>query len=197
MSSRAFVLLVCAALPALCLAAPAPFPRTERRSTSFVPPQSLADLVAIAEKRGDVRRGAAFLKPKYAELEDLEKVYKPRRRGGIGVGPAAPQDGIEQKLWQLQRRELTVVQLQDQRADLNRIAHYVLAITEVARLFAPDTPRRDGKGFREWNAFVDESQQGARELLRANAIGDVKAVRAASTKLVEGCFKCHDVFRDS
>src|SRR5262245_22776029 len=107
MSSRAFVLAVSVALPALCFAAPAPFPRAERGPIKFVPPQNLDDLARIAEQRGDFRRGAVFVKPKYAELEDLEKAYKPRRRGGIGVGPLGNQDGIELRLVNLQRRELT------------------------------------------------------------------------------------------
>jgi hypothetical protein len=196
-SPRAFVLAVCVALPALCFAAPAPFPRTERGPMKFVPPQNLADLALIAEKGGDVKRGAAYLRPKYAELDDLAKAFKPRRRGGIGIGPPANNDGLELKLYVLRRTELNAAQLQEQKADVNRLAHYTIAIIEVVRLFAPDVPRRDGKGAREWNAFADEVRLGARDLLRANATGDAKGVRAAAIKLAEGCFNCHDVFRDS
>jgi hypothetical protein len=196
-SPRAFLLLACAAMPALCFAAPAPSPRTERRHLTFVPPENLEDLIKIAEKGGDVRRGAAFLKPKYAELDDLAKAYRQRRRGGIGVGPPASNDGVATKLWQIRDRDLTAAQLRDQKADVARVAHSASAITEVARLFAPNVPHRNGKGAWEWHAFVDEVQQGARDLVRANRAGDARGVRAAASKVVEGCIICHDAFRDN
>src|SRR5262245_29478 len=105
MWSRPLV-LVLAALPALCFAAPAPLPRPDR-APKFVPPGTIDDLAAIAAKGGDVARGAAMLRGKYADLFDLEKAYRARRHGGAGVGPPARNDGIEMKLIVLQRKALT------------------------------------------------------------------------------------------
>jgi hypothetical protein len=194
MYCRALV-LVLAALPAVCLAVPAPLPRAERRA-AFEPPNTLDDLARIAARGGDVRRGAAFLKPRYAELDDLEQAYKPRRRGGVGVGPPGNTDGIEQKLFLLLRRPLTAVQVADQRADLLRVAHYSIAITEVARLFAPEKPRPNNRGAREWNAYADEVIRGARDLVAAARNGDPKGVQAAAVRTHGGCNECHAEFRD-
>jgi hypothetical protein len=150
------LLLVLIALPAVCLAAPAPLPRVER-GERFVSPDTLDDLVTIAQKRGDVRRGAAILEPTYAELEDLDRAYKPRRLGGAGVGPSAHNDGIEAELFRLHYRLVKADQWLTKKADLLRVAHHVIAITEVSRLFAPDKPNSNGKGTKEWNAFADET----------------------------------------
>jgi hypothetical protein len=194
MSPR-LVLLALAALPAAVLAAPAPLPRPERRQ-AFVPPNSLDDLVRIARKGGDVRRGARFLRPKYEELDDLEKAYKPRRRGGVGVGPPSNADGIEYRLIVLQRRAQKRADPVAQRADVLRVAYHVIAITEVARLFAPDRPNHQGKGAKEWGDFADETIRGARDLAAAADAGDAETVRAAARRTFEGCVHCHEVFRE-
>src|SRR5262249_35754003 len=141
-------------------------------------------------------RGALFLKPKYEELEDLEKAYKPRRRGGVGIGPATNTDGIEMRLFQLQRRQLNANELADQKADLQRAAHYAIAIREVTRLFAPEKPKANRRGAKEWNAFADGVIRGAKDLSAAARDGDLRGVQAAARRMIDGCVSCHEEFRD-
>src|SRR5262245_24036561 len=133
------ILAIAFASAGLCLAAPAPLPRDERRTVPFVPPSNLDDLATLSEVGGDVRRGAAVLKPKFEEFYKVEeKAYFPRRQGGVGVGPKANFDGINRKIQCLAVLHLTAEQLKAEQPALTRMAHHVLAATAVARLYGPE-----------------------------------------------------------
>jgi hypothetical protein len=193
--STRLVLLALAVLPAATLAAPAPLPRPERRYT-YVPPDDLADLVHIAERRGDVRRGAQHLRAKFADVEAVERAYKPPLRGGLGLGPPSDSVGIGQELLRLRLRLVPGGEFRAKMATVRRLAYSVVAITELARLFPPDTPNRRGKGAREWDVFADETVRAALDLARAADGDDARDVQAAARKVNSACYNCHDEFRE-
>jgi len=163
----------------------------------FKPPRTLNDLAKLVAARGDVKRGAAVLKKQYPDLYEVEKAYKPRRRGGIGVGPAAVTDGIEMKIINLNRQVLTAAALKQDKDDLTAMAHLIVAINEVTRTFAPEDPLPGkGKKRKDWHRHADEVKKGAEGLLKAIKANDPAAVKRAAAAINNGCYNCHSDFRE-
>src|SRR5687767_1091137 len=90
-----WTLLLLASLAA-CRAAPIPFPRPAAPPSS--PREEVADLASGLATGRDISRKVAALRAKYEDLGDLAVVFKPRWKGGIGIGPKGKGDGIEFKL---------------------------------------------------------------------------------------------------
>jgi Cytochrome C' len=163
---------------------------------AYKPPKTFEDLARLTENPKHLSRGAALLRKKHDELEDVTKAYKPRRRGGIGIGQPALHDGIEMKMRNLSKKTLTAAELKTDKHDLVRLANLTVAINEVVRLFPPVKPA-GGKGVKEWLQYVDDVKKGAEELRKAARAGDAAAVRRAATRINDGCISCHELFRDS
>jgi hypothetical protein len=126
----------------------------------------------------------------------MAKVYKPTRLGGIGYDPAmgGPADGIEGRMTDLGKKELTEAQVRAEKDLLLRAAYYNLAITEITKAYAPAKPV-EGKGAKEWGRHNGEVASGARDVIAAVNAKDPKALKRAMGKIAAGCGGCHADFR--
>jgi hypothetical protein len=129
-----------------------------------------------------------------SELEDLHALFKLRQRGGFGYD-GQPRSGIEIRLMNLARRPLTPAQLTAESDLLLRLVERTEAITEATDLFIPEKKQgqKDPKDWKHWNRHC---LTACRELRNAIETRDLRGVRAAATKLTNGCNECHSVFRD-
>jgi cytochrome c556 len=143
------------------------------------------------------------LKKAVKDTTDLKHVmwaaYKPREKGGLGVGDKAgaiKPDGIEIKLINMGKKPLTAAQLEKEGPAIIQMAKVAQGMVEVVELNTPgqDLPK---KPIADWKKFNKEQKDGAQDLIDAVNKNNPKAVQAAATKLYGSCTSCHGVFRPS
>jgi cytochrome c556 len=157
--------------------------------------QKLID--AVAGKQMDVPGLAKVLNDKTDLKHVMWAAFKPRSKGGLGVGAKAgtvKPDGIEYKLNDMTKGPLPAARLEKESADLIRMAQTAQAIAEIAEM---NTPKKDEgkKKVVDWKKFTKEQKDGAQEVIDAVNANNPKAVQAAATKLYGSCTSCHGQFR--
>jgi soluble cytochrome b562 len=160
-------------------------------------PTSLLDLAKLSEEGHDVAKPAEALSQKVKELKTVMASYKSRARKGIGTGPASPDDGIETKIIALGKQAPSASSLkkEKEKAELVKIGHVNLAVSEMARHYKPKK-MREGKGRKDWLQYCDDLKQGADDLLKAVKAGEAKAVQRGAAAMQSACNRCHEDFRD-
>ena len=160
---------------------------------------AIKDVVALAKdaEEGKVDEAKAkAIKKKFEDLNTVMHIYKPREKGGLGVGPKAKGDGIEIKLNNLGKRALSAMQATKEKDDLIMVGKVNVAMAEVTKLYAPTKPK-GGKGAKEWNGFSDEMKKASLELIAAAKKGEPDAIKKAANNLNNSCNSCHSDFRDN
>jgi hypothetical protein len=154
---------------------------------------ALLKLMDTMHKGGNIKADLEAIKKQFPdELKPLMNIFKPRGKGGLGVGPPGKADGIEMKIINLSsKRALSKADLSKQQNDLLKIADVSKAIAEVADMYPPK------KDVDKWKKFDDDMRKGASELIAAVKSGDPKAVKTAATNLNASCTDCHAGFRDN
>jgi hypothetical protein len=153
---------------------------------------------ALFELRGlpaDTRRVALR---DLMELDEVESLMKPRRRGGLGFGPPAPNtnsDGIERKLFSLARKAPAQAELDAEAVELARAAIVAGAMADLLDAYAPDK-KVGNKDPQDWKAQTDEMRAASAALESAAKARNPNRVRAAAVRLTTSCNACHEVFRD-
>jgi hypothetical protein len=155
--------------------------------------KAIQAIAADLEAGKDVANKAKEFKKKYEDLDEVMHAYKPKARGGIGVGPMG--DGIEIKFNGLAKRALAPGALAKEKDDLIKAAWVNMAMAKITMEYAPAKPR-GGKGAKEWNGLTKEMEKGTMELIDALKKGDSAAVKKAATNINSACNNCHSDFRD-
>jgi cytochrome c556 len=153
----------------------------------------------IGGKDADVQKEAADVAAKH-EIEFVMNQFKPREKGGVGVG-AKPgvilPDAIELKLIAMgnPKKMISKADLASQKADLQKMAETSLAIAEITPHY---TPKKDepGKAIKDWLKFSEDMKKQSKDLIGAVKGGDPKMVQKASLTLNSSCNACHTMFRD-
>jgi hypothetical protein len=148
----------------------------------------LAD--SIKSGRGDARAQAAAIKKKFDELEPIMWIYKPRNKGGLGMGKDGA--GIELELGRLSgpKAKLTPQKIKELEPDLIKAAEISKAIAEVSDLY---TPKKDTA---KWKDYNKDMRKAADELIEAVKSGNAMQVKKAITNLNASCTSCHSDFRE-
>jgi hypothetical protein len=153
----------------------------------------------IGGKDADVQKAAAEIAAKH-DIESVMNQFKPREKGGLGVGAKAGAilpDAIELKLIALgnPKKMIPKADLNSQKADLQKMAETSLAIAEITPHYAPkkDEP---GKAIKDWLKFSEDMKKQSKDLVGAVKSGDPKMVQKASLTLNSSCNACHTMFRD-
>jgi hypothetical protein len=140
-----------------------------------------------------MKKGAAELVAKKVSLKAAMIVLRLRTNGGVGVGDeegTVKPDGIEAKIVNLQKRELTAAAVKKEGPALEKAAKITLALSYVADAYTP--PKKIGdRDPKDWTAFVKEMRASAEELATAAKKADPKAIKAAATRLTTSCGSCH------
>jgi cytochrome c556 len=151
------------------------------------------DILNLVEGKGT----AAAIAGK-ADLGDLMQAFKPRSKGGLGIGPTADAikpDGIEQKFIDLgkSKRGLSKADLAKQADALAKAADATRAISDVTLLYADKEGKKNPS---KWKQYVGEMNKAAEDLSKAARKSDSDGIKKAVNKLNDSCINCHSDFRD-
>jgi len=154
---------------------------------------------AIEDGKGNkaIQAKAKAINVKGTDLADLMRVYKIRRKAGLGFGAKPADDsGIEMKIMELPRnaRGPAEAALKRDSEDLVKMAHVTLAMAEIARPYF--NKPANGKGKKDWNKWLDDQEQASKDLIAAVKARNGRAVAAAAKKLQTSCTECHAAFRN-
>jgi hypothetical protein len=147
-----------------------------------------AEAKAIADKARKAAAGGD------EGLKFVMRAYKPRAKGGIGVG--AKGESIELKIIALSKRALKDADVAKQSKDLDKIVDVSKAISEITYEFTPKT-KKAGKDPKDWTKFTDEMKKGSDELAQAIKSGKGAAIKTTANNLNASCTNCHGTFRDA
>jgi len=170
-------------LALLAFAAHTAFAQDEQKTTL-----QIAAMIEKGEKGAADK--AAALRKAGADLEDIMKAFKPRAKGGIGVGKASPVDGIELKLQGLATKGLAKMALEKEKADLIKAAYVTLAIGEIGHYYAPEK-----KGAAAWKKYNEEMKVATRDFIKAVNAVDKDKVKKTAADIVSACNACHSDFK--
>jgi hypothetical protein len=131
-----------------------------------------------------------------ADLGDVMQAFKPRSKGGIGIGPkpdSITPDSIELKFNNLGKKALAPAALAKEAKDIAKAADVTKAIGGVTLLYAE---KEGKKSPTKWKQFAEDMQKAAGELSAAAKKGDAAEIKKAAMKLNASCNDCHADFRD-
>lgn len=162
---------------------------------------ALAPLDVLAKKAkdasfaDDAKKAAGSL-----ELDPVMHAFKPRARGGFGVGDKAGlvpanQDGIEAYLPALSKKGLAAADAGKLGEPIVVMANRVLAIAEVSDHLWPES-KESAKSKKKWLELNQLMKDGAKELAEAVTSKNYAGVKKAAGKLNTSCSECHSAFRD-
>jgi len=134
------------------------------------------------------------IKKKYDELAPIMYAYKPRAKGGVGVGPMGKADGIEAKIIALGKKAPTKAQLEKEAEELVKVANINAAIAEITMLYTPKASA--GKDPKDWKEYTELMAKSSAELAKAAKAGNPADVQKAANNLNNACNDCHSKFRD-
>jgi Cytochrome C' len=156
------------------------------------------DVIKLVDTKGDVSKEAEALAKKH-EIDKVMHGFKPRLRGGIGIGAvpgAVMPDSIELKIIDLGKQKVPAIkkELAMKSADLQKMAEITRAIAEINEFYAP-TPagKKNPKLYKKFN---DDMKKTSKDLIEAIKMADAEKVKAAATSLTKSCNECHSEFRN-
>jgi hypothetical protein len=144
----------------------------------------------MVKGKGNTKAEAEAIRKKFDDLKPIMYIFKPRAKGGIGVGPKGPRDGIEFRFQDLGKKSSAAAQIAKQKEDLIRAAQITKAVGDVADLYVPK------KDAAKWKKYNQEMKKGADELIEALEKGDPAKIKAAANNVNSSCNQCHADFRD-
>lgn len=134
------------------------------------------------------------------ELDPVMHSFKPRARGGFGLGGKAGlvpanQDGIEAFLPTLSKKGLAPADAGKLGDPILEMANRVLAIAEVSDHLWPES-KESAKSKKKWLELNQMMKDGAKDLAEAVNSKNYAGVKKAAAKLNTSCSECHSSFRD-
>jgi cytochrome c556 len=152
-----------------------------------------ADILKLIDGTGSPEEIA-----KKADLGELMQAFKPRSKGGLGIGPTADTikpDGIEQKFIDLgkSKKGLSKSDLAKQGDALVRAAEVTKAISDVTLLYADKEGKKNPT---KWKQFAGDMKKAAGDLSAAAKKSDSDGIKKAVNKINASCNDCHSDFRD-
>jgi hypothetical protein len=162
--------------------------------------KKLIDLVEKDKGKKDIAKAAGDL-DKTFDPPDLKHImwaaYKPREKGGLGVGDkpgAIRPDGIEAKLINMAKKEMSEEQLKKEGPALIKMAETAKAMAEIAELHTPKkaAPKQP---IEDWTKANKAQKAAANDLIDAVKANKPDKVLDATKNLYGSCTNCHSVFR--
>lgn len=150
---------------------------------------------SINGNKSDVKSQAGAIRKKFDMLEPLMWVYKPRSKGGIGMGKDGA--GIEQEIGKLgsasSKAKLTPKKLADMKTDLIMTGELSRAMAEIAELYGDQFAKKNPA---KWKEYCKDMKKGSEDLIAAAKKNDAAKVKKAANNLNASCTSCHSDFRE-
>ena len=127
---------------------------------------------------------------------DISQIFRPRSRGGAGVGSIATTPGANSidhlvRRWASDKPP-TAEQLKKHQTDLLKMARVLQAMAELAPHRMPMYPKGD-KRIEEWPKVTHDFKIHTRDLREGIEALDADRVRATAVKLENTCNRCHTI----
>jgi cytochrome c556 len=157
----------------------------------------LKKLIEAFEKDKGVADAAKDLNKKTDLKHIMWAAYKPRDKGGLGVGDKAgaiKPDGIEAKLISMSKKEMTAAQLTKEGPDLIKMGEVAKSMAEIAEL---NTPKKNEpkKPIADWTKYNTMQRTAAKDFIDAVKANKPDKLLDATKNLYSSCTNCHSVFR--
>jgi hypothetical protein len=153
--------------------------------------------IAEAIKKGDndgAKKMAKDAAKGIEDMGDLMHMFKPRNKGGIGVGtkpgPNTAKDGIEVMI-----REYARDVPNKPVAGLEETGYVIAALAEIgaAKGWEKDQGKKTKKNWATWTA---DMKAAGLEFAKAGAGNGGAQIKAAASKVNNSCITCHNVFKE-
>ena len=159
--------------------------------------KKLIDLFEKDKDKKEIAKAAEDLDKKTDLKHIMWAAYKPREKGGLGVGPKANAirpDGIEAKLINMSKKEMPAAQLAKEGPAIMRMAETAKAMADIAER---NTPKKNEpkKPIADWTKANKAQRDAAQELIDAVKANKADKVLEATNNLYHSCTNCHSVFR--
>jgi cytochrome c556 len=158
------------------------------------------DKIAETLKKGDkdgAKQQAEALAKKLEDLYEAMDLFKPRKKGGFGVGDkpgVVLPDGIEQMLIKIGRDAPAAGTLNKNSEALEQMGYRTAAIGLIALAKTPATDK--GKQTRkDWTDWTNEMVDSGIALAAAAKAKGPQDVKTTAAKVNNSCNSCHSVFR--
>lgn len=151
----------------------------------------------MENKKGNTKAQTQAIHNKFNQLEPVMRVYKSRKKGGLGFGK---DDGdVEQTIGKVgnpRAKGMTAQKRLDMRRDLARAAELSRTMAEIADLYADDYNNSNGKKDpAQWKNFTAKMRKGADDLSKAAKGNNAAQIQRAAADLSASCTECHGEFR--
>jgi hypothetical protein len=166
------------------------------------PQDNVMDIADEIRKGNDIK-ASALAKARavdFADLYDVENLYRPRTRKGMGWGstpnnvPIPAQDALENKLRNLSRA-VPLGFFQDENNNLEA-AYWIAALAELTKVRDSEFQAGGKKTKMDWHNRSAQLRFEAVGLASAIAARDEAAVKARAQAIINACDQCHIVYRD-
>ncbi len=153
----------------------------------------------VKSTAGKENKKAAEAIAKAHKIEFVMHQFKPRKKGGLGVGEPEEKitpDSIELKIGNMAdpKKALKAPAIAKEKAALLKMSETMIGMGDIVHFYKPTTPKA-GVKLDNWTKYTNEMQAGSKELMKALKDGDPKAVEKASIRVNASCTDCHGDFR--
>ncbi len=159
--------------------------------------------IADALKKGDretarkLAHAAAQNKELIENIPDVMHMFKPRHKGGMGVGTTPLLNKAKDDI-QVMVRDLAnkvPANIASQADALETTGYWIAAISELstAKGWGTDSGKRTKK---VWNEYSEEMNKLGIAFAKAAAGKEATQIKSAAAKLNENCNRCHTTFKN-
>ena len=162
--------------------------------------------VAVKEIADELKKGNKAAAKKMAddaaknldEISDMMHLFRPRNKGGLGVGPiplANPaKDGIEVMIRDLARD--VPGGIAKQAAGLEAMGYYIAAMGELANAAVGKAPSGGKKTKKAWTEMSEDMRVLGLAFAKASAAKGAQEIKTAAGRVNVNCNKCHSIFKE-
>ncbi|MBX9678786.1 MAG: hypothetical protein K2X38_08465 [Gemmataceae bacterium] len=152
---------------------------------------------AVKEKKNDQAKKLAAAFAKANAIDEMMHLYKPGKKGGLGIGPAdapiAP-NGIASAVQGVAKGALPPATVLAKPLEFEEMAWRIAALGDATAAYAPQTDR--GKKTRQlWLQIAADSREAALDFRAAILARNAKGLVNAATRISDACNACHATFR--
>jgi hypothetical protein len=158
--------------------------------------RKIADLIKKKDNDG-AQKTAAKAAKNIEELSDLMHMFRPRNKGGLGVGekamPNPTKDGIEVYLRDLARDVPATIAKQSE--SLEATGFWIASMGELSLAKAP-TKDQGKKTKKAWNTYSNDMREAGIAFAKAAGTKGSQEIKTAAAKVNASCNNCHSIFKE-
>jgi hypothetical protein len=158
--------------------------------------RKIADQIKLKDDAGAKKTATAAAK-NIEELSDLMHMFRPRNKGGLGIGEKAmanpTKDGLEVYLRDLARDVPATIAKQSEALETS--GYWIAAMAELGHAKAP-AKNMGKKTIKAWNDGMTDMRAAGIAFAKAATTKGAQEIKTAAAKVNATCNNCHSIFKD-